>query len=135
MTALAQREGLQPGKYVKLLEDGKSALVVFETLMDDSKKMQAKIAQKNAEAHQQQIEQTEYMSEASNSGVNELETDKVINNIIKQENALEAKIEPNKSVTKWQGDFKITFPDSETAKLFGGQGGLYEKHGVIVVKN
>ncbi|MCD3519881.1 DUF1351 domain-containing protein [Streptococcus equi subsp. equi] len=68
MTALAQREGLQPGKYVKLLEDGKSALVVFETLMDDSKKMQAKIAQKNAEAHQQQIEQTEYMSEASNSG-------------------------------------------------------------------
>ncbi|HEK9189743.1 TPA: DUF1351 domain-containing protein [Streptococcus equi subsp. zooepidemicus] len=134
MTALAQREGLQPGKYVKLLEDGKSALVVFETLMDDSKKMQAKIAQKNAEAHQQQTEQTEYMSEASNSGVNELETDKVINNIIKQENALEAKIEPNKSVTKWQGDFKITFPDSETAKLFGGQGGLYEKHGVIVEK-
>lgn len=134
MTALAQREGLQPGKYVKLLEDGESALVVFETLMDDSKKMQAKIAQKNAEAHQQQTEQTEYMSEASNSGVNELETDKVINNIIKQENALEAKIEPNKSVTKWQGDFKITFPDSETAKLFGGQGGLYEKHSVIVEK-
>lgn len=134
MTALAQREGLQPGKYVKLLEDGKSALVVFETLMDDSKKMQAKIAQKNAEAHQQQTEHTEYMSEASNSGVNELETDKVINNIIKQENALEAKIEPNKSVTKWQGDFKITFPDLETAKKFGAPGGLYEQYGIIVEK-
>lgn len=134
MTALAQREGLQPGKYVKLLEDGESALVVFETLMDDSKKMQAKIAQKNAEAHQQQTEHTEYMSEASNSGVNELGTDKVINNIIKQENALEAKIEPNKSVTKWQGDFKITFPDLETAKKFGAPGGLYEQYGIIVEK-
>jgi len=134
MTALAQRERLQPDKYIKLLEDGESALVVFETLMDDSKKMQAEIAQQNAEIHQKQTEQTEIVPEASNLGGNQLETDEVINNTTEQENTVEGKIEPNKSVTKWQGDFRITFPDLETAKKFGAPGGLYEQHGVVFEK-
>ncbi|MGQ7340303.1 hypothetical protein ACTGYU_08085, partial [Streptococcus suis] len=51
-----------------------------------------------------------------------------------RKNASEDKIEPNKRVVKWQGDFRITFPDGETAKLFGGKGGLYEQHGIVVEK-
>lgn len=134
MQSLAQREGLKPGKYTKMLEDGESALVVFETLMDDSKKMQAETAQKSAEIHQERTEQTQMSSKGSNLGENKPQTDKVINNVTKQENAVEGKIEPNKSVTKWQGDFKITFPDLETAKKFGAAGGLYEQYGVTVEK-
>ncbi|WP_369350583.1 DUF1351 domain-containing protein [Streptococcus hillyeri] len=131
---LAQREGLQPDKYVKLLEDGETALVVFETLMDDSKKMQAEIAQKPAEIHQKQTELTQMTSEGAELSENKPQTDKVINNTTEQENAVEGKIELNKSVTKWQGDFKIIFPDLETAKKFGAPGGLYEQYGVEVEK-
>lgn len=40
--------------------------------------------------------------------------------------------ETGEIAAQWQAEFKITFPDTETAKLFGGEGGLYEKYGVTV---
>ncbi|CZA15279.1 DUF1351 domain-containing protein [Streptococcus suis] len=129
MTAIAESKGLDPKKYADMLESGVSALAVHEELVNDARKWQEEqefLAQQGAVCGNTQNRpnsdeiQRENMSEGKIT--------------YEQKNASEDKIKQNKKVVKWQGDFRITFPDGETAKLFGGKGGLYEQHGIVVEK-
>ncbi|HGA1179641.1 DUF1351 domain-containing protein [Streptococcus suis] len=129
MTAIAESKGLDPKKYADMLESGVSALAVHEELVNDARKWQEEqefLAQQGAVCGNTQNRpnsdeiQRENMSEGKYT--------------YEQKNASEDKIKQNKKVVKWQGDFRITFPDGETAKLFGGKGGLYEQHGIVVEK-
>ncbi|HEM4425149.1 TPA: hypothetical protein U1Y65_002244, partial [Streptococcus suis] len=134
MTAIAESKGLDPKKYADMLNSGTSALVVHEELVNDARKLQEE---------QDRMEQ-EFLAQhgaVCGNAQNRPNSDKIQRENVsegkytsEQKNASEDKIEPNKKVVKWQGDFRITFPDGETAKLFGGKGGLYEQHGIVVEK-
>ena len=127
MTAIAESRGLKPNKYVKMLENGQSALEVHEILVTDAnelaQKMQAE-QEPSFESAENRQKTREFERESHSEG----------NRPTFQNDPTGAKTEPNKKVTKWQGDFVVTFPNSEIAKLFGGKGGLYEQHGVTVEK-
>ncbi|WP_422804241.1 DUF1351 domain-containing protein [Streptococcus sp. FT1-55] len=123
MTVLASTRGLDPKKYQKLLETGAPASEVHSVLMDDFHEMES---QKEQDAERVQIQTRTPRNERLDNGVDNYAT--------QQQNVSETKLEGNFDVTKWQGDFKLTFPDAATAKLFGGKGGLYEQHKVVVEK-
>lgn len=123
MTVLASTRGLDPKKYQKLLEAEAPASEVHSVLMDDFHEMES---QKEQDAGRAQIQTTAPQNERLDNGMD--------NHTTQQQNASETKLEGNSDVTKWQGDFKLTFPDAATAKLFGGKGGLYEQHKVVVEK-
>lgn len=118
MTAIAEKEGLKPDRYVQHLKDGYSALEVHTLLMNDARALAEQ--NKARESSQESVGARQEQSEC--------------NYTTKQENGSETKTEPNNDVVKWQGDFRITFPDLATAKAFGAPGGLYEEAGVIVEK-
>lgn len=127
MTVIAESKGLNPDKYVKMLEDGDSALEVHELLVRDAhglvqtKQSGQDSVSKSAENRQKPAQPEQEMEQVEEYATN-------------TQNGVETKPEPNKTVTKWQGDFIITFPNSEIAKAFGGKGGLYEQYGVTVEK-
>ncbi|WP_105117531.1 DUF1351 domain-containing protein [Streptococcus suis] len=134
MTAIAESKGLDPKKYADMLESGVSALAVHEELVNDARKWQEE---------QDRMEQ-EFLARhgaVCGNAQNRPNSDEIQRENMsegkytsEQKNASEDKIKLNKKVVKWQGDFRITFPDGETAKLFGGRGGLYEQHGIVVEK-
>ncbi|HEL1686030.1 TPA: DUF1351 domain-containing protein [Streptococcus suis] len=134
MTAIAESKGLDPKKYADMLESGVSALAVHEELVNDSRKWQEEqdrmeqefLAQHGAVCGNAQNRQNSDEIKRENMSEDKYTSE--------QKNASEDKIKLNKKVVKWQGDFRITFPDGETAKLFGGKGGLYEQHGIVVEK-
>lgn len=133
MTAIASGKGLNPAKYIQMLKSGASSLVVHEELVNDARQLEELATQQQAvQNEQEQI--AEHAPNRQNS--NEIERENTSEGEIyrRTKNTTEAKIEPNKKIVKWQGDFKITFPDAATAKLFGGEGGLYDQHGVAVEK-
>ena len=126
MTAIAESRGLEPKKYVKMLEAGRSALEVHEILVTDANNLAqeetiSEDASENAEIRQNLGEFEQEKTSKGNRTADALERTEVQN-------------KPNKKATKWQGDFKITFPNLETAKKFGAPGGLYEQYGVEVEK-
>lgn len=123
MTVLASTRGLDPKKYQKLLETEVPASEVHSVLMDDFHEMES---QKEQDAERAQIQTTAPQNERLDNGMD--------NHTTQQQNVSETKLEGNSDVTKWQGDFKLTFPDAATAKLFGGKGGLYEQYRVVVEK-
>ncbi|MDG3132297.1 DUF1351 domain-containing protein [Streptococcus suis] len=127
MTAIAESKGLNPDKYAQLLQNGTSPLMVHEELVNDARKLE--------ELQRQKQEQAE--KEAASIQKNSQNEQKELsegNYTHEQQTATQEKTEPNKKVIKWQGEFRVTFPDGETAKLFGGKGGLYEQHRVVVEK-
>lgn len=134
MTAIALSKGLNPAKYVRMLEDGTSSLVVHEELMNDAHRLEEEIAAQQQAIQEEQEHIAEHAPNLQNSSEFKRENTSEGKYTAEPQNATEAKIEPNKKTVKWQGDFKITFPDSTTAKLFGGEGGLYDQHGVAVEK-
>lgn len=105
-TVIANKNGLAPEKYISLLQNGKLPSDVISILHADAKKQ-------------------------GNLSENALDLYK---DTPAPQNATESKLGANKNITIWQGDFELTFPDGETAKLFGGKCGLYEQHGVKVEK-
>lgn len=119
ISVIAKNKGLDPNKYIKLLESGQTSLSVHEILISDAKEFE---------------KQNELAEIAKRNNVTRQERQETTNDTPDSQSGVEDKIEPKKVVVKWQGDFKITFPDSETAKLFGAKGGLYEQHGVVVQK-
>ncbi|HEM3537335.1 TPA: DUF1351 domain-containing protein [Streptococcus suis] len=134
MTAIAESKGLNPKKYADMLESGVSALAVHEELVNDARKWQEEQDRMEQEFLAQHGAVCGNAQNRPNS--DEIQREKVSEGkyISEQKNASGDKIELNKKVVKWQGDFRITFPDGETAKLFGGPGGLYGQHGIVVEK-
>lgn len=134
MTAIAESKGLDPKKYADMLESGTSALVVHEELVNDARKWQEeqdRLEQEFLDAHRAVCG-----SAPNRPNFDEIQRENMSEGKYSHQlkNATEDKIEPNKKVVKWQGDFKITFPDGETAKMFGRPGGLYEQYGIVVEK-
>ncbi|HFI0586248.1 TPA: DUF1351 domain-containing protein [Streptococcus suis] len=133
MTAIAESKGLNPKKYADMLESGVSALAVHEELVNDARKWQEEQDRMEQEFPAQHGTGSNAQNRPNSDGI-QRENVSEGKYTSEQKNALEDKVEPNKKVVKWQGDFRITFPDGETAKLFGGLGGLYEQHGIVVEK-
>ncbi len=123
MTAIANSKGLKPEKYARMLEAGESPLEVHENLVNDATEI--------VKRQQEQAIQAEFPKKQVELAH---ETEQPINYTTEQENVSQVKPRLNKTAVKWQGDFKITFPDMEIAKLFGGKGGLYEQYGITVEK-
>ncbi|WP_105101043.1 DUF1351 domain-containing protein [Streptococcus suis] len=130
LTAIAESKGLNPKKYADMLESGVSALAVHEELVNDARKWQ----EEQDRMEQEFLAQHGAICGNAQNRPNSDEIQRENKYTSEQKNASEDKIELNKKVVKWQGDFRITFPDGETAKLFGGPGGLYEQHGIVVEK-
>lgn len=123
-TAIAKANGLQPDKYVQLLKNGESGLAVNTVITADIKRKAELEAQKEAQI----------LSETSQNSPETQENVSEYNSIQTGQSTSETQPELNSNTVRWQGDFRVTFPDSHTAKLFGGQGGLYEQYGVVVEK-
>ncbi|HEM2779931.1 TPA: DUF1351 domain-containing protein [Streptococcus suis] len=134
MTAIAESKGLDPKKYADMLNSGTSALTVHEELVNDARKWQEEQDRMEQEFLAQHGAVCGNVQNRQNSDEIQRENMSEGKYTSEQKNASEDKIELNKKVVKWQGDFRITFPDGETAKLFGGKGGLYEQHGIVVEK-
>lgn len=134
ITAIAESKGLNPKKYADMLESGVSALAVHEELVNDARKWQEEQDRMEQEFLDQHGAVCGNAKNRPNSDKIQRENVSEGKSTTEQKNASEDKIELNKKVVKWQGDFRITFPDGETAKLFGGKGGLYEQYRVVVEK-
>lgn len=125
MTAIAESKGLNPDKYAQLLQNGTSPLMVHEELVNDARKLEELQKQKQEQAEKE-------TASVQKNSQNEQKEISEGNSTHEQQTATQEKIEPNKKAVKWQGDFRITFPNGDTAKAFGGPGGLYEQCGIVV---
>ncbi|HFI0106421.1 TPA: DUF1351 domain-containing protein [Streptococcus suis] len=134
MTAIAESKGLDPKKYADMLESGTSPLAVHEELVNDARKRQEEQGRMEQEFSDEHGAVCGNVQNSPNSAEIQRENMPEGKSTSGQKNAPEGKTEPNKKVVKWQVDFRIIFPDGETAKLFGGPGGLYQQHGIVVEK-